>query len=150
MPGASVLEPGFSVPHVRLTTETDHCGPSTARQTWISKHRASRTHSAAVSSLLAHLDPTRTSDLELTKVDRDTGGNSLASLHPWAPLLFILPSPPPSSPLYDRRPPCGSTLHLHVSLLLRFYLRNLASWGQGGGGCYSIRYHSPVTLNLSV
>lgn len=97
VPATSVLKPGFSVPHVRLTTETDHCGPSTAWQTWISKHQASGTCSAAVPSSLAHLDPTHALDLKHTKIHRDTGGNSLSSLHLWAHLLLILPSPPPSS-----------------------------------------------------
>lgn len=97
MPATSVLKPGFSVPHVWLTTETNHYGPSAARQTWISKHRASGTRSAAVPSPLTHLDPTRTSSLKHTKIHRNTGRNSLSSLHLWVHLLLILPSPPPSS-----------------------------------------------------
>lgn len=97
MPATSVLKPAFSVFHVRLTTQTDHCGPSAARQTWISKHRASGTRSAAVPSPLTHLDPTCTSDLKHMKIHRDTSGNSLSSLHLWVHLLLLLPSPPPSS-----------------------------------------------------
>lgn len=64
---------------------------------WISKHQASGTRLAAVPSSLTHLDPTCTSDLKHTKIHRDMGGNSLSSLHLWAHLLLLLPSPPPSS-----------------------------------------------------